>query len=954
MAAIFFFLEWWLHTASALDQTPLDLRTLRVGQGFTINGRSSGGLAGCWVGDAGDVNGDGISDIILGAKEANANGVERAGQAYVVFGGTDLTNLESLDLGNLSPGQALTLNGMSTGDNAGMSVSGAGDINNDGIDDLVVGAKYVTIEGNEQAGQAYVLFGGPGLTSLGSIDLGTISAGQGLILNGTRVMDFAGKAVSGVGDINADGIDDLLVGAPGADIRDKTDVGQAFIIYGGSSLNDLGSLNLSAITPRQGLKLNGNNPYDYSGEPAVGIGDVNADGIADLLIAAKYAEANGETDAGQAYIVFGGTGLTNLGAIELGALSALRLTLNGVSSLDNLGWSLHGPGDVNADGIDDLIISSRFASPGGRTQAGQVYVVFGNTGLGNLGSMDLGSLSPGLGLTINGASPMDNSGISISGADVNGDGTSDIIIGAESADPSGRSTAGQAYVVFGGSYLTSLASLDLGELKQDQGRVLNGSQARDLTGQSVSGLGDVNGDGIADLIVGAPQADPNPGKAYVIFGTESISTEDPVTESSNNSTSTTTIIIVVVVAVLASVILGVILWYKCGRKQTREPTTKEGTLEEEFKEEQAMVYDDTACVAEEGGIRTGGERDSMLAIFREDEIDVKISDRLGEGHFGMTFKGVIKKTGKVVVIKMPKRRDNQHESLAAELMTMTHLKHPNCLPLLGMVSLDGCMCLVVPFAERGSLDRLHNTEDFRDPLRFKILARDICAGLAFLHGNRIVHRDLACRNILLKADGTALIADYGLSRKLKDTEDYYSAESKFAWMWAAPESLQSRKFDKKSDIWSLGVTFWEVATKGEKPYKRFIAQGGTPREACGLIDNGQLKLIVPSRVARDNPLLATLVNTCLQVDKDARPSVAGLFDNIGIVPSLSSIRGSQGSSLRMPSSTASEGGRTTDSASLSSQCGSGSWQKNAGRSTASGVATSGVKSQATSYGPMPK
>jgi VCBS repeat-containing protein len=226
-------------TADGSGRRVVDLTTLTATQGFVIQGDTAGDRAGFSVSSAGDVNGDGFDDLIVGAATGDDGG-SNAGEAYVVFGtasgfGTaDGSGRRVVDLTTLTAAHGFIIQGAAAYDEAGWSVSAAGDVNGDGFDDLIVGARG----GSAYAGEAYVVFGtskGFG-TSVGGrqvLDLTTLSATQGFIIQGDTASDQAGQSVSSAGDVNGDGFDDLIVGAPRGDDGGK-DAGEAYIVYGGA------------------------------------------------------------------------------------------------------------------------------------------------------------------------------------------------------------------------------------------------------------------------------------------------------------------------------------------------------------------------------------------------------------------------------------------------------------------------------------------------------------------------------------------------------------------------------------------------------------------------------------------------------------------------------------------------------------------------------------------------
>ena len=271
---------------------------------------------------------------------------------------------------------------------------------------------------------------------------------------------------------------------------------------------------------------------------------MNGDGFADFIIGAPKADPNGESEAGESYVVFGNH-LSDLdaadgdtdGAIDLSSLAdgggTHGFVLNGISGLsegDQSGRAVSGAGDVNGDGFADLIIGAPYVSETDEDrQQGEAYVVFGGAGVGTGGTIELDDIAEGDGsggFVIEGVTEgYSEFGSSVSGAgDVNGDGFDDFLVGR----PGDSSYAGYSatYVVFGGEDVGAGGSLDITTFTEADGfLVVNDFQDYDYTGKAVSGAGDVNGDGFDDLLVGAPRAGPAggagfnaEGESYVIFG----------------------------------------------------------------------------------------------------------------------------------------------------------------------------------------------------------------------------------------------------------------------------------------------------------------------------------------------------------------------------------------------------------------------------------------------------
>ncbi|MFN6538962.1 MAG: VCBS domain-containing protein [Nostoc sp. EkiNYC01] len=420
--------------------TALNLSTLNGSNGFKINGIAAGDQLGVSVSSAGDVNGDGFDDLIIGASFADPNGLS-SGQSYVVFGKS--TGFSStLDLSTLNGSNGFKINGIAAGDLSGTFVSSAGDVNGDGFDDVIIGAMFADPNG-DNSGQSYVVFGkSTGFST--NLDLSTLNGSNGFKINGILAGDNLGNSVRSAGDINNDGFDDLLIGARRAD-PNGSDSGQSYVVFG-SSGGFSPTLNLSTLNGSNGFAINGIALGDYSGNSVSSAGDINGDGFDDLIIGASSADPNG-FQSGQSYVVFGkNTGFS--ATLNLSTLNGSNgFAINGIAAYDSSGISVSSAGDVNGDGFDDLIIGATFADPNG-SSSGQSYVVFGKS-TGFSATLNLSTLNGSNGFVINGIAVEDFSGNSVSSAgDVNNDGFDDLIIGAFGADPNG-SSSGQSYVVFG-------------------------------------------------------------------------------------------------------------------------------------------------------------------------------------------------------------------------------------------------------------------------------------------------------------------------------------------------------------------------------------------------------------------------------------------------------------------------------------------------------------------------
>ena len=429
------------------------------------------------------------------------------------------------------------INGATSGDGSGgFSISNAGDINDDGFDDFMIGAPSAG-----SAGKTYVVFVKGTLGS--TIELSKVTAGTGGFVITGASNDRSGFSIAVLGDINGDHRDDLLIGAPGST---GGGAGKTYVVFGNATWN--ADINLTAVAAGTGgFVLNGEaaaaspSPFgDNSGYSVSSAGDVDGDGIVDILIGAP----NAADTKGKTYVVFGKVtrdmdgNVIAMSSINLSTVAAGTggFVINGTTSStadftdpgDASGWSVTGVGDLNGDGLADLVIGAPFVNrpqsllEAGETgsDAGASYVVFGkktNT------AIDLTAIAAGTGgFVVYGRKAGDQSGFNVSAAgDVNGDNLADFIVSSPLEDRNvlNNDHQGVSYVVFG-KKTTSLIDLKTVLMGSGGGFAINGQNLHDRAGYKTTTVGDFNGDGLSDFLLSSfnETSPASQSHSYLIYG----------------------------------------------------------------------------------------------------------------------------------------------------------------------------------------------------------------------------------------------------------------------------------------------------------------------------------------------------------------------------------------------------------------------------------------------------
>jgi hypothetical protein len=446
----------------------------------------------------GDVNGDGWDDLVVGAYWSNPGGRTRAGSTYIVFGGPGVGSTGMLLLGTLDGTNGFVIHGIDADDGSGWSVSGAGDVNGDGVHDVLIGAPDARPAG-ARSGEVYIVFGRntavDGAFSP-TLELSSLDGENGVVLTGPRSDAWVGGALAALGDVNSDGVDDIGIGKrlnlprPGAN--------EAYVVYGRDAGADgpfpaviaLGSLDGVA-----GFKITCAARAGEIGGGFASAGDINHDGAPDFLVGAHLVDVGGLVDAGAVYIIYGRTGAdapfpASLHAPSLDGTDGFILP--GYEASMAVGRAPTGGSDLNGDGVDDIALHI----------APSAVVVYGRDAAADgafPAVLDISTPDASRGVRITGVVPNDYAGLPEFAGDLNDDGFEDLVVRSPFQTSNGLAYAGEVYVLFGRERrLQMLCPADV-----DGDAVVDASDfvvVASHYGQHVTpGTdGDLNGDGVVD------------------------------------------------------------------------------------------------------------------------------------------------------------------------------------------------------------------------------------------------------------------------------------------------------------------------------------------------------------------------------------------------------------------------------------------------------------------------
>jgi len=468
------------HIGAARDVLNIETYDEKI----VINGAGVQDAVGIYMSSCGDVNGDTIDDFVLGTGEIVGSG-PYDNYGYILMGGKDFPRL--INLGT-PPDDTVIIKHTKM---AELPVSGVGDFNGDGFSDVAFADILFSPDGIQQAGRVFLMFGGIHLPT-DEMDFDSPAA-PGVKIDGYRSGAYLGVSLACAGDVNHDGLGDLLMGAIGGSIS------EAFLIFGATDPPAL--LQISNLASK-GVRFTGQIGL---GGGLAGAGDVNGDGLDDFMIGAGSLD---NQRIGHVYLIYGATDWPM--ELDTENLGSRGVDIVGSRSDEGFGRTMSRAGDVNGDGIGDVVFSSLLADANGNVDTGAAYLLFGAK---SLPQVIQNNRMDNYGLTILGRHANEELGRGLAWAgDVNQDGIDDFTICS--------TRRSEANIVFGSTHLRYLRETIIDQL--DGIRFWGTAPEAMALGSAAANLGDINGDGLDDLAIGdfgrSTDGHFSAGTVYIFLG----------------------------------------------------------------------------------------------------------------------------------------------------------------------------------------------------------------------------------------------------------------------------------------------------------------------------------------------------------------------------------------------------------------------------------------------------
>ncbi len=754
---------------------------------------------------------------------------------------------------------------LSDSDIFGFSVASLGDLDGDGIFDIVVGAPGDSTGGMGK-GAIYLLTLNLNYTVNGKIK---IASGLGGFPNNTLSNnDQFGTSVTLIGDVDGDGIPDIAVGAPNnADAGFQ--IGSVYILLLSSSGNIKTMIQIT--DGMGGLPVSTLPMFSQFGLSLAGIGDLNQDGVPDLAVGTNTAD-----NVGQVLILFlNSSGMVESHIIISNGTGGFPIGL--IEANDRFGKSIAPIEDLDNDGVQELLVGASGDDTGG-DQKGSAYLLYLQT---NGVIKSYLKLADGLNGMVSGELDTSNNfGRAVSWlAGLESNGETYLALGAN--DNIGG--------VGGAIYLASLSSsgliTELTKIADGVGGLPAGTLiATDAYGSSIANLVPVVLSNITSpgqlgetVIVAGLPSDSSAGSLYgsiLISRVAIASTDSDSSDGSNDKVpliaglSVTLPILLCCcpgfLVIAAAIILVVFLKRRSNGKNGR-PKYDIGSEDESYKNdlEEGGTGDSTASSKLEWGDHN----------WNIDYQDLKLEQPpIASGAFGVVNKAKFRGTVIAVKTLIGNNQGINIEEFTHEVELLSRLHHPNIVLFMGAT--EKPRSIITEFVYRGSLyDVLCKSPDKFTPKVTKNIALGIARGMAYLHGHQppVIHRDLKSQNILITKDYQAKIADFGISRTV--TQDMTMTRRAGTTRWTAPEVLDGKKYTEKADVYSYSIVLWEMITKkGNMPF-------GDERWEAKV----EAKVLAEERpkipeVTKELQPIVNIMESCWEQSPDDRPTFSQIID----------------------------------------------------------------------------